>query len=146
MPVLRVLDETLVLISGAPFVRAARNVVPPLIKLACKLESAEELVRFLGLEIVTVSQLIDENPPDEVYEAVEMFGFTRPLTDLERRAVEEYVYAFFQEVNANPSRYGGDYSSISRFEWDYGNRKIHWTWQRNDQFGRQSFHLYGIVA
>ena len=30
MPVLRVVDETLVLISGAPFVRAARNIVPPL--------------------------------------------------------------------------------------------------------------------
>lgn len=146
LPVLRVLDDTLILVSGAPFVRAARKVVPPLTRVACRLESDEELVRSLGLEIVTVSQLIDESPSDEVYEAVELLAFSRPLTDLEKTAVQEQIQAVFQEVNTSPSKYGGDYSSISQFEWDEANRRIHWTWQRNDQLSRASSMFMELIG
>jgi hypothetical protein len=137
MPVLRVVDQTLVLISGAPFVRAARDVVPPLTKVACKIESDEESVRSVGLEIVNVSQLLDEVPENEVYDAVEMLAFTRPLTDVERLAVEEQILAFFREFSGNSVNSGDRYFSISPFGWDQAHRKIHWTWRRTDQFAHR---------
>lgn len=106
--------------------------------MACKLESDEESVWSLGLEIVNVSQLLDEAPDNEVYDAVEMLAFTRPLTDRERLAVEEQILALFDEFSGNRWKSGDRYFSISTFEWDQGNRKIHWTWRRSDQVGPRS--------
>jgi hypothetical protein len=138
MPLLRVVDGALVLSSGEPFLRAARAVAPPLNELICLIEADPNAVEALGLKILQPSQLLDETSPDELYEAVEMLGFIRQLADPERIFVEDQITRFYNEVSSNPSLYGGNYSSISQFHRQDNNRRVHWVWRRNDQFGRHS--------
>jgi hypothetical protein len=144
-PRLRFMNGKLVAVSGEPFVRAAQEVIPPLKEVVCLIEEPEEIVRHAGLSIVTASEMLDEHPIDEMYHAVEMLAFTRTLTNEERNAVEDAVSGFFKEVSANRASYGGNYSSISSFDWDNKQRKVKWTWLRNDQFGRHALMFLSLL-
>lgn len=137
-PRLRFMNGTLVAVSGEPFVRAAQEVIPPLKEVVCLIEGPEEIVRHAGLSIVTASQMLDEHPTDEMYDAVEMLAFARKLTNEERNAVEVAVSGFFRDASANGAKYGGNYSSMSSFDWDNKQRRVKWSWLRNDQFGRHA--------
>ena len=145
-PVVRIVRGTLVLVSGEPFVRAALNVEPPLQELACLVDNDEESVRSFGLNVRTATELLDEVPANARYDAVELLGFTRSLSAPEKEVVEARLKDFFDDVSANPSVYGGSYSSMSHFEWDEQGRKVHWSWRRTDQFGQHSFLFLNLLS
>jgi hypothetical protein len=144
-PILRCIDGDLVVVSGEPFVRAAQEVKPPLKEVVCLIECTEELVLPREFTIVTASEMLDEQSPDETYDAIEILVFTRSLTDEERKAVELAVVGFFNEVSADSASYGGNYSSLSSFNWDSQQSKVKWIWQRNDQFGRHALTFLSLL-
>ena len=137
-PLLRLVDGILFLINGAPFVKAATVVIPPLTELICLIEADQQAIEALGLRVLEPSCVIDKNPPDQGYESVEMLAFTDQLSEMKRLAVEDEITRFYNEVSSSFSAYGGNYSSISKFTWDHSNRRVHWTWRRTDQFGRHN--------
>jgi hypothetical protein len=134
-PTLHFMNGKLVVVSGEPFVKAAQEVIPPLKEVVCLIEESVDIVRHLGLSIVTASEMLDDHPVDKMYHAVEMLAFARTLTNEERNEVEDTSSRFFKEVSTDRASYGGNYSSISSFEWDYKQRTVKWTWLRNDKFG-----------
>lgn len=138
-PVVRLIDGVLKVVSGEPFLRAAQEADPPLEEVVCMVEADERTVQSLGLKTVSPSELLDEYPSDDTYDALEILAFTRVLNVAERKLVETRIAAFFKEMNAHPSSYGGNYTSISPFEWDQFQNRVRWTWKRNDQFGSHSF-------
>lgn len=137
-PVVRLVDGVLEVVSGEPFLRAAQEADPPLKEVVCLVEADEGTVQSLGFKTVSPTELLDEYPSDETYEALEILAFTRVLNLGERKLVETMISAFFKEMNAHPSSYGGNYTSISPFEWDQFQNRVRWTWKRNDQFGSHS--------
>ena len=58
--------------------------VPPLQELTCFVDNDEKSVRSFGLKVRTAAELLDENPEDELYDAVEMIAFTRSLSASEK--------------------------------------------------------------
>lgn len=141
-PVLRLVEGALVTVNGEPFVRAARELVPPLKDLLCLIEGTEESARALGLEVVTASVMLDAYPTYEFLNAVEMLVFTRALTNDERDAVEGLIAKFCTEMNADSSDIG---ESMSAFKWDYEQRKVNWTWRRNDEFGGHALTFLNLL-
>ena len=144
-PKLRLMNGRLVAVSGEPFLKAAQEAVPPLKEVVCLIDEPDETVRNAGLSIVTASEMLDQHPIDEMYDAVEMLAFARTLTNEERTAVEDAVSVFFKEVSANPASYGGNYSSVSSFDWDNKQRTVKWTWLRNDEFGRHALMFLNLL-
>jgi hypothetical protein len=137
-PVVRLVDGALKVVSGEPFLTAAQEAVPPLEEIVCSVQADEQTVQALGLEMVSASELLDKFPEEETYDALEILTFVRLPTSAEQKSVEAKITNFFNEVSANPSTYGGRYSSISPFEWDQSHNRVRWTWVRNDQFGRHA--------
>lgn len=144
-PVVRLIDGLLKVVKGEPFLQAAQEADPPLEEIVCEIEADERTVQSLGIRIITASELLDKYPENETYDALEMLAFTRAPTAVERKSIEDRIAAFFKEMNAYPSLYGGNYSSISSFEWDQLHNRVRWTWKRNDQFGAHVFRFLDVL-
>lgn len=132
-PTVRVVEGALKLISGEPFLRAVLAANPLMEQIVCLVEGYPEEFHSLGIEELNPTTLLDSLRPDEIYEAVEMLTFIRPLTDGEVELIKGSVMAFVHDRNARPSPNSDTYWSVSPFKWESQHNRLIWTWKRNDQ-------------
>lgn len=136
-PVLEVVHGLLRLVSGEPFVRAAREAQPPLPEIVCliKTEIADGEKSSL---IVPVSraELMEEHSERDVYETFEMLSFVSPVIESNKAQIEQEIYRFLAMVHEHPTRYGGSYGRLFDLRWDDKAHRVSWIWQRNDEPGR----------
>lgn len=144
-PVVHLVKGLLKVVSGEPFLRAAQEIDPPLEEVVCMVEADEEMVRAFGLKTINPTELLDKYPENETYDALEILTFTRALTDLERKSIEDRIAAFFTDINAHPSQHRENYSAMSPFEWYQLHNRVRWTWKRNDQFGPNVVHFLEVL-
>ncbi|HEV2798901.1 MAG TPA: hypothetical protein VGW12_00290 [Pyrinomonadaceae bacterium] len=142
-PVVEVINGTLTLVSGLPFVSAARLASPPLEKIVCKIEADEKTIKRLGVELVTPTELLHEYPVDERYRSIEMLAFMQDVSEEKKRVMVRNFDEFIQQVSATPELYGGNYRSLSKFEWSPDNMKVVWSWEKTDQDGT---HLLNFIT
>src|ERR1044072_2435526 len=135
MPVLRVVENDLKLVSGEPFIRVAREVEPPLHEVVCLIEVDSQRGLPDVVKAVRAADLMDEFSEDKTYKAIEMLTFTESLNENQRTTTEDSNGSFFEKGHASPGVYGGNYVSISAFDWNSLNTRVIWTWERSDQSG-----------
>ena len=144
-PVLEAVDFSLKLVSGEPFVRAAREAQPPLEEIVCWVKT-DQLNRDESSLFVPVNPtvLMDERPEEEQYEAIEMLFFVFPLASEEKAQVEHEISRFFARVYEERT-YGGNYGWISDLDWDETGHRVSWVWQRNDQPGQHQELFFDVL-
>jgi hypothetical protein len=76
-PRLRLRDGRLFVVSGLPFLTAARDAVPALSEVVCEIAGKLHEVQQANLQVVSVSSLLDAMPP--IYRSTQMLFFRRPL-------------------------------------------------------------------
>lgn len=144
-PVLETVDSSLRLVSGEPFVRAAREAQPPLEEIVCWVMTDRSNPDDSSLFVpVSPTALMDERPEQEAYEAIEMLFFALPLTVEEKAEVEHEICRFFATVNEDRT-YGGNYGWISDLDWDETGHRVSWVWQRNDQPGQHQELFFDVL-
>ena len=134
-PVLRIVENELKLVSGEPFMRAALEVEPRLHEVVCLIKVDDPKVLPNTFQIANATDVMVQFSENETYEAVEMLTFSQPVTDHQKKAIEHQIVSFFEQVHANPGAFGGNYVSISAFDWDDLNNRVTWHWERSDQPG-----------
>lgn len=132
-PVLELVDGVLRLVSGEPFVQAARQVEPPLEQVVCLIETNQVNNHGSSLFVpVSPTALLEEYSELEPYQTVEMLSFVDPVTASDKVQIEQEISQFFDEVNNHPTAYGGSYRWMSDFKWDEAEHRVSWVWVRND--------------
>lgn len=139
-PALQEHNKELVVISGLPFLRAAQQAIPPLQEIICRLDADDDAFRQLRVKEVKPGKLLDEYPPDKVFDAVQLLSFTRSLDAVEKQAVEESITDFFTNVT-NDLSYGGKYSSLTTFSWSATDTRVVWTWKCSTEEGKHKLYL-----
>lgn len=132
-PRLQVRDGRLFVVSGLPFLIAARDAVPPLSEVVCEIAGRLGEVQQANLQQVSVGDILNAMPP--IYRSTEMLFFRRSLTSQERQAVEIAIARFFQEVTSPEWMYGGQYRHMEHPEWNEAHDIITWTWEKSESEG-----------
>jgi len=132
--------ETLVLINGLSYVRAARDAEPPLEEIVCKIDADEAACRDFGLEPLKVSDLLAADPPDRIREEVQMLHFQSAVDQSKRRVAESVIKNFFTEM-ATTTGHGGNYRSLGDFDWNENGNRLVWRWVRSIEEGRHQILL-----
>jgi hypothetical protein len=135
----------LFVVSGFPFLTAAKEAVPPLSEVVCDIRGEPSEIRQTNLQIVDVSSLLNSAPPDEVYRATDMVFFKRSLNAQEQQAVRLAIAGFFQEVTSPEWKYGGQYRRMEGPEWNKENDTVSWTWERSDSEGHDMLRLQQVL-
>jgi len=144
-PVLRLRRGQLFVVSGLPFLAAARDAVPPLSEVVCEVVAKPHELQQANLRVVSVSSLLDDMPPDELYRATNMLFFRRALNAQEQKAVEGMIVAFFQEATSPEWKYGGQYRWMENPEWNEAHDMITWTWWKSDTEGHDLLRLSQVL-
>lgn len=136
----------LVVLDGAPFVKAAQSAVPSLPSIYCRFRGNRAELPLIQLREASLESLQIEFDELQVREFAEMMFFRDPVPDQERLACHAKVQEFFNSAVNRPQEYGGEYSWISPFEWKTGGTALLWRWRRSNGPGRHFPRLLRTLA
>ncbi len=136
-------DGRLFVLSGLPFLTAARDAVPPLSEVVCEVAGKLHEVQQANLQVVSVTSLLDAMPP--IYCSTEMLFFRRPLNAEEQQAVRVAIAGFFQEATSPEWKYGGQYRRMEDQGWNEAHDIITWTWEHSESEGHDMIRLLQVL-
>ena len=134
-PAVAILNDLIFAINGAPFIKAAQNAQPPVDYLICGTSSDINSIRRVRVETVDVSELLDRQPPDEVYDATEMLFFDASLDVRQKESVERAILSIKHRCIGGHGNYARDDANI-KYEWSNRDAVLTWQWTRSDAEGR----------
>ena len=144
-PLLHLRGRELFVVQGAPFLTAAKEATPPLSEVVCEIQGQPSEIRHANLQIIDVCHLLNNTPPDEVYSAINMIFFQRPLDAQEQQTVRLAIEGFFQEVSSPGWKYGGNYRRMEALEWNKQNDIVSWIWERSDSEGHDMIKFQQVL-
>jgi len=128
IPEVRLVRNSLVLVTGQPFVLAALEATPPLESIVCRVTCTKNDVQSASLTIVDPGVLAAQVDASACEGVLTMIFFEKALDEAKQAGVDAAIIGCRAQIRAVNVNATGNYSIVSMPQWIRNGTTVVWKW------------------